>query len=48
MRDPTREGVLRAAENLAALLPPTPLIPFEIAGRTVWAKAECLQPIGAF
>lgn len=47
-RAPTREGVLRAAEKVAALLPPTPLIPFEIGGATVWAKAECLQPIGAF
>lgn len=47
-RAPTREGVLRAAEKIAALLPPTPLIPFEIDGTTVWAKAECLQPIGAF
>ena len=48
MRSPTREGVLRAADKVAALLPPTPLIPFEIDGATVWAKAECLQPIGAF
>lgn len=48
MRAPTREGVLRAAEKVAALLPPTPLLPFEIGGATVWAKAECLQPIGAF
>ena len=47
-RAPTREGVLRAAEKVAALLPPTPLIPFEIEGTTMWAKAECLQPIGAF
>jgi threonine dehydratase len=48
MRAPTREGVLRAAGKIAALLPPTPLIPFRIGGATVWAKAECLQPIGAF
>jgi threonine dehydratase len=48
MRAPTREGVLRAADKIAALLPPTPLIPLEIDGTTVWAKAECLQPIGAF
>jgi threonine dehydratase len=48
MRAPTREGVLRAAEKVAALLPPTPLIPFEFGGKTLWAKAECLQPIGAF
>jgi len=47
-REPTREGVLRAAEKIAALLPPTPLIPFEVGGTTVWAKAECLQPVGAF
>ena len=48
MRTPTREGVLRAAEKVAALLPPTPLLPVEIGGVTVWAKAECLQPVGAF
>src|SRR5688500_6172276 len=48
MRVPTREGVLRAAEKIATLLPLTPLLPFEIGGITVWAKAECLQPIGAF
>jgi threonine dehydratase len=48
MRGPTREGVLRAAEKMAALLPLTPLIPFEFGGATLWAKAECLQPIGAF
>lgn len=47
-RAPTREGVLRAAEKVAALLPPTLLLPFEIGGATLWAKAECLQPIGAF
>ena len=47
-RAPTREGVLRAAGKVAAILPPTPLLPVEIAGVTVWAKAECLQPIGAF
>lgn len=45
---PTREGVLDAARKIAAILPPTPLIPFEIKGQTVFAKAECLQPIGAF
>ena len=52
-RMPTREGVLLAAERIAAILPPTPLLPLEIAttrGGTVrlWAKAEVLQPIGAF
>jgi threonine dehydratase len=47
-RAPTHEGVLRAAEKIAALLPPTPLLPVEIDGTTVWAKAECLQPVGAF
>jgi threonine dehydratase len=48
MRVPTREGVERAAARIAALLPPTPLLPVTIGGATVWAKAECLQPIGAF
>jgi threonine dehydratase len=47
-RAPTREGVLRAAEKVAALLPPTPLLPVEIHGAAVWVKAECLQPVGAF
>ena len=45
---PTRDGVIRAASKVAAILPPTPLIPFEIGGQQVWAKAECLQPVGAF
>jgi threonine dehydratase len=48
MRSPTREGVLRAAEKIAAILPPTPLLPVEIGGATAWCKAECLQPVGAF
>lgn len=48
MRQPTRDGVLRAAAKIADLLPPTPLLPAEINGTTVWVKAECLQPIGAF
>jgi threonine dehydratase len=47
-RGPTREGVLRAASKVAAILPPTPLIPVEIRGSQVWCKAESLQPIGAF
>jgi len=40
--------VLRAAEKVAAILPRTPLLPVEIGGVTVWAKAESLQPVGAF
>lgn len=48
-RAPTREGVLRAAEKMAQLLPRTPLIPLELPnGGTVWCKAESLQPVGAF
>ncbi len=46
---PTRDGVLRAAEKLTALLPPTPLLPLRLpSGEGVWAKAESLQPVGAF
>jgi threonine dehydratase len=47
-RVPSREGVLRAADKVAALLPRTPLLPLEVDGRTIWCKAEMLQPIGAF
>ena len=47
-REPTREGVLRAAAKIAGVLPPTPLLPLEVEGRTVWCKAESLQPVGAF
>lgn len=47
-RAPTREGVLRAAAKVAAILPPTPLLPLEVEGQTIWCKAENLQPIGAF
>lgn len=47
-RAPTREGVAEAARKIAAILPPTPLLPVEIDGATLWAKAESLQPIGAF
>jgi threonine dehydratase len=45
-RVPTREGVLEAAAKVAAILPPTPLLPVEIGG--MWCKAETLQPVGAF
>lgn len=49
LRRPDRAGVLRAAAKIAALLPPTPLLPLVLPdGATVWAKAESLQPIGAF
>jgi threonine dehydratase len=49
MRAPTREGVMRAAEKIAALLPQTPLLPLELpGGETVWCKVESLQPVGAF
>ncbi|MDE2405867.1 MAG: pyridoxal-phosphate dependent enzyme [Sphingomonadales bacterium] len=48
MPAPTRDGVLAAAAKIAALLPPTPLLPLTVDGRTVWCKAECLQPVGAF
>lgn len=47
-RAPTLAGVERAAAKVAALLPQTPLLPLEIDGKTVWCKAECVQPVGAF
>lgn len=48
LRLPDHAGVLRAAQKVAAILPPTPLLPLEVHGRTIWCKAECLQPVGAF
>ena len=48
MREPTSEGVLRAAEKIAEHFPATPLLPVEHEGRRFYAKAECLQPMGAF
>ena len=47
-RIPTHEGVIAAAQSIAAILPPTPLLPVEIGGTACWVKAENLQPIGAF
>ncbi len=47
-RAPTNAGVHRAAAKIAAILPPTPLLPVEIRGAGCWVKAESLQPIGAF
>lgn len=48
IRTPTHDGVIAAAASIAEILPPTPLLPVEIAGVRVHVKAENLQPIGAF
>ena len=48
LRKPTRQGVFDAARSIAAILPPTPLLPLEIGGVRLHVKAESLQPIGAF
>ena len=48
MRKPVRQGVLDAAKSIAAILPPTPLLPVEIGGVDLHVKAESLQPVGAF
>ncbi|MEM7779877.1 MAG: pyridoxal-phosphate dependent enzyme [Pseudomonadota bacterium] len=47
-RMPSQQGVIDAAESIAAILPPTPLLPVEINGTRAFVKAENLQPIGAF
>jgi len=47
-RAPTLAGVERAAAKVAELLPLTPLLPMDVDGKTIWCKAECLQPVGAF
>lgn len=48
VRMPTTDGVRAAAQAVAAILPPTPLLPVDIGGVQAWVKAEVLQPIGAF
>ena len=48
VRMPTAKGVAAAAEAVAGILPPTPLLPIDIGGVQAWVKAEVLQPIGAF
>lgn len=45
---PTLAGVVAAARSVAAILPPTPLLPIEIGGVRCHVKAETLQPVGAF
>lgn len=47
-RIPTPEGIALAARKVAEILPRTPLLPLEVDGRTIWCKAESLQPVGAF
>lgn len=48
MRMPTRDGVRAAADAVAAILPPTPLLPVTIGAVRAWVKCEMLQPIGSF
>ncbi|HSJ78479.1 MAG TPA: pyridoxal-phosphate dependent enzyme [Erythrobacter sp.] len=48
VRMPTSQGVRNAAQAVAAILPPTPLLPVGIGGVQAWVKAEVLQPVGAF
>ena len=49
MRAPTAEGTLAALQSLQEIgLPMTPLLPVEIGGVQCRAKAEVLQPVGAF
>lgn len=47
-RTPTLAGIKEAAERIRAIVPPTPLIPFETEHGQIWLKCENLQPIGAF
>lgn len=48
MRIPGFSGVENAAAAVAKVALPTPLLTFEHGGRTVFAKAESVQPMGAF
>lgn len=47
--EPSGAGSVAAMQSLQDIgLPMTPLLPVEIGGVQCWAKAEVLQPIGAF
>jgi threonine dehydratase len=48
VRIPTLSGVQESAKAVASVVPRTALIPLKIHGVQVFAKAESLQPIGAF
>lgn len=48
MRIPSFSGVEAAAKAVAQIVLPTPLLHFDYGGATVFAKAESLQPVGAF
>ncbi|UVO53869.1 threonine/serine dehydratase [Sphingomonas sp. SUN039] len=48
MRNPSLSGVRDAADAVARIALPTPLLTFEVGGTIVFAKAESLQPMGAF
>jgi len=45
---PSLKGVEKAANAVAQVVPMTPLLAFEIGSATLFAKAESLQPMGAF
>ncbi len=46
--EPSGDGVKAAADSIAAILPPTPLLPVAIGDVHCHVKAESLQPVGAF
>ncbi len=48
VRIPGFSGVEKAAAAVAEVVLPTPLLTFELDGETIFAKAESLQPTGAF
>lgn len=47
-RAPSAAGVERAYRRFRTFFAATPLLPLQIDGRTLWCKAESLQPVGSF
>lgn len=47
-RNPSRHGIEAAAARIRSEVTRTPLLPLEIGGKRLWAKAECLQQGGSF
>ena len=48
VRIPGFSGICAAAGAVEKVVPPTPLLPLQHDGRTIFVKAESLQPMGAF
>lgn len=47
-KKPDNSGTYSARKHLVNIVDPTPLLPLEMRGATLWCKCESRQPMGAF